>query len=119
MIIDHIQDSVLTSSKKCICVGYILPTCVECCQVGGVCVTFGHRVVEWTFSELHIFVLDVYCQQMGYVVQLRGVYVPFGQRVGECIFSEIFICIEYDANKWGYVPVGHILLYWTYNASKK
>ena len=41
----------------------------------------------------YVFVLDIYCQQLWNVVQLRGDCVPFGHRVRECTFSEMCICI--------------------------
>ena len=34
----------------------------------------------------YVFVLDIYCQQLGYIVQMEGVCAPFGRGVGKCAF---------------------------------
>ena len=40
-------------------------------------------------------VLDIYCQRLGYIVQMEGVCAPFGRGVGECACFKIYICIVY------------------------
>ena len=115
-----------TCSEIYICIGYVLPTIVGCCSFGGC-----------------TFVLDIFCQQLWSVVQLGAVCVPFGHKVGAftcseiyicigyvlptilgccsfwgCTYSEICICIGYRMpTNWDLVPVGQLLLYWTYNAN--
>ena len=44
-------------------------------------------------SVIYIFVLDICCQHLGYMLHLEGFYVPFGHKVRECTFCNIYIFV--------------------------
>ena len=88
-------------------IGYTLPTIGEY-------VSAEYAYLYWISANnwgifdswICIFVLDMICQQLGYIWQLKGVCAPFGRGIGEFEFWRIYIYIGYffilyTANNWG------------------
>ena len=68
-------------------VGNIIPTIGEMCQLEGFCPPGNVHFV------MYIFVLDICCQHLGNIRQLKGFCAPFGHKVKECTLCNIYICI--------------------------
>ena len=80
-------------------VGNIIPTIGEMCQLEGFCPPGNVHFV------MYIFVLDICCQHLGNIRQLKGFCAPFGRKVKECtlcnIYIYIYICIGYMLPTFG------------------
>ena len=64
------------------------------------------------FSWIYIFVLDIFCQQLGDIWPLEGVCAPFGRWVGKYSLTWIFPCCQIVCGVKLSVFTYGVKLYW-------
>ena len=87
-----------------ICIGYILPTIVECCSVGGcLCALRAQGWVMYIFLDMCLYWIYS-ANNYGVLFTWWGVCVPFGHRVGSLIFLRyVFVLDIFCQQLWGVV----------------
>ena len=71
--------------------------CIQICGIHASCIYIlvleGFCPPGNVHFVIYIFVLDICCQHLGYMLHLEGFYVPFGHKVRECTFCNIYIFV--------------------------
>ena len=112
-----------TFSEICICIGYILPTFVGCCSVGGcLCALRAQGWVMYIFLDMCFY--WIYSANNCGVLFTWGVSVcPSGTGLGDVHFLRYeFVLDKFCQHLWGVVHLGGIrfldmCLYWIYSAN--